>query len=67
MIVYTPIFHCAELQPASKGKITREVADTLHYKYVHHVLVDSGKEFGGRINAVLYLGCQQIICGGVES
>ncbi len=33
MIVYTPIFYCAELQLAFKGKITREVADTLHWSY----------------------------------
>ncbi len=31
MIVYSPIFYCAELQLACKGKITPEVADTLHY------------------------------------
>ena len=30
MIVYTPIFYCAELQLAFKGKLTRKVADTLH-------------------------------------
>ncbi len=29
MVVYTPISYCAELQLAFKGKITREVADTL--------------------------------------
>ncbi len=29
MIVYTPIFYCAELQLAFNDKITREVADTL--------------------------------------
>ena len=31
MIVYTPIFYCAELQLAFNDKITREVADTLQY------------------------------------
>ncbi len=31
MIVYTPIFYCAELQLAFKGKLTRKVADTLHF------------------------------------
>ncbi len=29
MIVYTPIFHCAELKLAFKGKLTWKVADTL--------------------------------------
>ncbi len=32
MIVYTPIFYCAELQLAFNGKITQEVADTLHFR-----------------------------------
>ncbi len=32
MIVYTPIFYCAELKLAFKGKITRKVADTLHLR-----------------------------------
>ncbi len=31
MIVYTPIFYCAELQLAFNDKITREVADTLQF------------------------------------
>ncbi len=30
MIVYTPIFYCAELKLAFKGKLTWKVADTLH-------------------------------------
>ncbi len=29
--VYTPVLYCAELQLTFKGKITREVADTLQY------------------------------------
>ncbi len=31
MIVYTPIFYCAELKLAFKGKLTWKVADTLQY------------------------------------
>ncbi len=31
MIVYTPIFYCAEPKLAFKGKLTWKVADTLQY------------------------------------
>ncbi len=31
MILYTPIFKCAELKLAFKGKLTWKVADTLHF------------------------------------
>ena len=32
MIVYTPIFYCAELKLAFKGKLTWKVADTLQLR-----------------------------------
>ncbi len=35
MIVYTPIFYCAELKLAFKGKLTWKVADTLQYKHYY--------------------------------
>ena len=40
MIVYTPIFYCAELQLSFKGKITRKVADTLQYALIFLLVKD---------------------------
>ena len=44
MIVYPPIFYCAELKLAFKGKITRKVADTLH----EFIILQCWKEVNNR-------------------